>query len=185
MNHCLKCLLVGCISAVSYGSSQSVAGDYGGYPYSGLPWSYYTTEHVPYFALNPPVYYSRPVARPYGDSPFPWPAQRTEVQPMKPVAQTIINPFVPRTKPVESSAKTASRVLRIKNPFITASTSKVVDGTSRVIDESLARSAARRRSSTQTRPKTDPVLTDLLITWSILPEKTKLEIRDLLSGGRD
>src|SRR5437870_3480881 len=44
----------------------------------GVPGCYpfyaqYGHEHIPYFALHPPVYYSEPVARTYGYSPFAYP----------------------------------------------------------------------------------------------------------------
>jgi len=48
---------------------------------------------IPFYALHPPVYYSYPIARPYGDSPFAsWPAY------YGPVAegygpQAIVNPY--------------------------------------------------------------------------------------------
>lgn len=35
--------------------------------------SYYVQQEPPYFALYPPVYYSYPVRRPYGLSPYAWP----------------------------------------------------------------------------------------------------------------
>lgn len=47
---------------------------WGGYGMGmGLPYSVYVQDQIPYFAAHPPVYYSRPVARTYGYSPFPYP----------------------------------------------------------------------------------------------------------------
>ena len=40
---------------------------YGGLPYAGV----YTEDYVPYFIRHPPVYYSCPIAYPYGYSPYP------------------------------------------------------------------------------------------------------------------
>ncbi len=55
-----------------------------------------TERRVPYFAAHPPVYYSAPVPRTYGYSPFAYgPSVRTPdvVQGCEPV--TIVNPYVP------------------------------------------------------------------------------------------
>ncbi|MBN2024566.1 MAG: hypothetical protein JW809_17435 [Pirellulales bacterium] len=60
-------------------------------------------ESPPYFAVHPPVYYSRPIARPYGWSPFPWP----------PVAEF----SAPRAGSPRLQASPV-RPLRIRNPFV-------------------------------------------------------------------
>src|SRR5687767_9268696 len=58
----------------------------------------------PYFSLFPPVYYSCPVPRTYGYSPFAYPpgtmTPEIHVEPSQ--AKVMVNPFVPRggvTKP--------------------------------------------------------------------------------------
>lgn len=52
----------------------------------------------PYFALHPPVYYSHPVAVPYGMSPYPIvsysPMFRTHHERPTPEPQVVINPYV-------------------------------------------------------------------------------------------
>lgn len=56
---------------------------------------YPTERRVPYFAAHPPVYYSQPVPRTYGYSPFAYtPDTRTPdvVPAMRPVE--IVNPYV-------------------------------------------------------------------------------------------
>lgn len=62
---------------------------------------YPTERRVPYFAAHPPVYYSQPVPRTYGHSPFAYgPDARTpDVTPCNSAPVEIINPYV------ESSAK--------------------------------------------------------------------------------
>ena len=74
----------GCLYPYNYGS---VYGSYG----RGLP---------PYFSLFPPVYYSYPVPRTYGYSPFAYPAgtptPEIQVEPVQ--AQLMVNPFVPRSE---------------------------------------------------------------------------------------
>ncbi len=75
-------------------------GSYGPYPYLGSV----NQPKVPYYALYPPVYYSYPVARPYGYSPFALPPGVEPVEPQEPRAEEIINPFY-RAKGGESEAK--------------------------------------------------------------------------------
>jgi hypothetical protein len=87
-------------------------------------------NNLPYFALHPPVYYSYPVPRTYGFSPFAyWPSVMTPdplgvIQPME-----IINPYVPSsgqpTKPKADQAAAASarpqpQPLVIYNPYVGA-----------------------------------------------------------------
>jgi hypothetical protein len=76
--------------------------DYGygygmGYLYGSLDYN------VPYFAAHPPVYYSYPVPRTYGYSPFAYPPNVMTpevVQEPKPV--TIVNPYVPQSQETKS-----------------------------------------------------------------------------------
>jgi hypothetical protein len=85
-------------------------------------------NNLPYFALHPPVYYSQPVPRTYGYSPFAYPPHVmtpeivVEAQPV-----TIINPHVQTpqkdlAKPKPKQDRTAARAtpaepLVIVNPF--------------------------------------------------------------------
>jgi|SoiMethySBSTD1v2_1073268.scaffolds.fasta_scaffold511392_1 hypothetical protein len=88
-------------------------------------------KNVPYFALHPPVYYSYPVPRTYGYSPFAYPPYvmtpeiAAEVEPL-----TIDNPYVPRktdatppaAEPKADQAASAARQVEplvIINPFVT------------------------------------------------------------------
>jgi hypothetical protein len=75
-------------------------GYYGPYPYLGSV----NQPKIPYYALYPPVYYSYPVARPYGYSPFALPPGVEPVEPQEPMAEEIINPFY-RAKGNDSEAK--------------------------------------------------------------------------------
>ncbi len=103
---------------------------YGGCWDGGYGWLYNTLRYeVPHFAAFPPVYYSAPVPRTYGYSPFAYPPNvmtpeiAAEVQPL-----TINNPYVPATKPVaapadsnsDHSAATGRSVepLVVINPFV-------------------------------------------------------------------
>jgi hypothetical protein len=86
-------------------------------------------DNVPYFALHPPVYYSHPVPRTYGYSPFaygPW-VMTPDTPPPAPV--TIMNPFVPKADKAstsEASDRSAATTpqpqpLVIVNPYVTPS----------------------------------------------------------------
>lgn len=90
----------------------------------------------PYFALNPPVYYSYPVPRTYGYSPFAYPGYvKTPDIIEDPVPLEIMNPYVPSstikkneqppadtTVEAKSEKAAAQRVepLVIDNPYFDA-----------------------------------------------------------------
>ena len=94
----------------------------------GYGWLYNSLRYeVPHFAAFPPVYYSYPVPRTYGYSPFAYPPHVMTpdvVDEVKPL--TIINPFVPGTKPASAAAKSDRSAatsehhepLVIINPFV-------------------------------------------------------------------
>ena len=102
----------------------------GGYGYGdGL--SLYRNGQIPvppYFSLHPPVYYSAPVARSYGYSPFPYPGD-VRTPNVAPVAAKMINN--PYAQPVKQSqdkaekpsedtvAEVAPQVVR--NPYVDGS----------------------------------------------------------------
>jgi hypothetical protein len=99
-------------------------GAWGGY-YGGLNYNVYTQDPAPYFALHPPVYYSRPVPRPYGYSPFAYPPYIMTPEPKIETPVTILNPHAPRSTPASRSASTNDRTthiqpLRITNPYVIA-----------------------------------------------------------------
>ena len=85
-------------------------------------------NNLPYYALHPPVYYSYPVPRTYGYSPFAYPPgvmtpEAAGVQPLE-----IINPYVPtpQEKPVSAKKDRTAAVtaqpepLVIVNPFVSS-----------------------------------------------------------------
>jgi hypothetical protein len=84
-------------------------------------------NNLPYFALHPPVYYSVPVPRTYGYSPFAYPGDIMTPElaaPVQPV--TILNPHVNQKaeKPAEAAKDRAASVemqvkpLVVVNPFV-------------------------------------------------------------------
>jgi hypothetical protein len=111
------------------------AGDYGFYSqYAPYPWgcyyqhTLYSSENVPYYALHPPVYYSYPVARTYGDSPFPYPPGLSALQAYSsyPQPQMIKNEYVEEaTSPMDQQYQTHVP-LRISNPFVEKSDNAVM-----------------------------------------------------------
>jgi hypothetical protein len=101
--------------------NRSASGQWPGYGCWGWNgyYSTYSQESIPYYALNPPVYYSYPVSRTYGLYPFPYIPESS--------ANSFANCVEPKlviNKYVESPAKSVSvslgepRPLRIINRFV-------------------------------------------------------------------
>src|SRR5262245_2396973 len=127
-------------AATQYGSDACYGG-YGGWGYGGY-WDIgrlyaVLANNVPYYAAFPPVYYSYPVPRTYGYSPFAYPpgVMTPEVEMVEPL--TINNPYVKGVevspaadaKPADTaapadrttSAPPAPRPQVILNPYVTGS----------------------------------------------------------------
>lgn len=109
---------------------------YGGWDVAELYRELY--RNLPYFALHPPVYYSEPVPRTYGYSPFAYPPGTmtpeivSEAQPV-----TINNPYAPMTTPAKADVKPSDRSastspapepLVIVNPFVSPARSVAKGG---------------------------------------------------------
>ncbi len=97
----------------------TAASSYGYWPYGldgGLVYRNYSQESVPYFALNPPVYYSRVVPRPYGWSPFPLPPVCHGAWRVPSTPYCVANPFVPGFE--HPPAVHHAVFKRINNPFV-------------------------------------------------------------------
>jgi hypothetical protein len=74
-------------------------------------------KNVPYFALHPPVYYSYPVPRTYGYSPFAYlPGVMTPDVMIDPQPLEIINPHVPSTKSDKPAAKADTTAAASRQP---------------------------------------------------------------------
>lgn len=110
-------------------ATPSHACDGYGYGY-GLGYLYNSLDYnVPYFAAHPPVYYSYPVPRTYGYSPFAYPpnVMTPDVVGESAVPVQILNPYVPSSsdgqpKPdVDQTADSSSQPqpLVILNPYVT------------------------------------------------------------------
>jgi len=72
-------------------------------------------EKRPYFALNPPVYYSQPVARPYGYSPYALPPGVLPVEPrVTATPAAITNPFFTTGKAKQEKSSSRDRAPSFK-----------------------------------------------------------------------
>jgi hypothetical protein len=135
-----RLILAACLAA-TFAAARPAAAQcdacYGGYGGYGGYWDIgrlygVLAQNVPYYAAFPPVYYSYPVPRTYGYSPFAYPpgVRTPEIEMIEPLA--INNPFVkdaekPSTAkaapkaPADrtTSAPPAPRPLTIINPFVT------------------------------------------------------------------
>jgi hypothetical protein len=126
-----RLMLVALVAVVAVAvAPQAQACDGYGYGY-GYGYLYNSLDYnVPYFAAHPPVYYSYPVPRTYGYSPFAYPphVMTPDVVDESSVPVQIINPYVPsssgeQTKPeADKTADSAGQPqpLVIINPFVTA-----------------------------------------------------------------
>jgi hypothetical protein len=100
-----------------YGGGLYGGGLYGGGLYGGWWPGLYWQEDPPYFALYPPVYYSHPIPRPYGFSPYAYPPGTMTPEVIRVQPLMVPNPFVPQLAAVERPSKTTGP-LRIRNPFV-------------------------------------------------------------------
>lgn len=109
--------------AVSAPAASAVADCCGWGAYYG--YSSYSREYIPYFAQHPPVYYSYPVPRTYGWSPYAYPPGTMTPEldlPGAAAPTTYRNPFYKPESKTESTASAKSEgstaALRIVNPFV-------------------------------------------------------------------
>lgn len=153
-----------CALLTAPASAQCFGGGYGWY---GNPWSVYSLEQPPYFAMHPPVYYSLPVPRTYGYSPFPYgPDVMTPEVVIEP--KTTLNPFVPQ-KPEKPASqreeeKVARKYKRIDNPYV------------QISHEQPAEEAADSEGEAEGADE----LVSLLQAWSKLSAADRAHIRELL-----
>jgi hypothetical protein len=107
---------------MSFTAPQVAFGQYGGY---GWPYDPYyggygylntnTNRSVPYFSVFPPVYYSYPVARTFGYSPYAYPPGVVTPGSESPAPAVVQNTYAP----AENNGETQqTRPLRIDNPFV-------------------------------------------------------------------
>jgi len=120
------CLTLAVAAAASLAGSSAKAqyfggGGFGGYGFgSGIPYNVYVQDSMPYFAMYPPVYYSHPVPRPYGFSPFAYPPGMATPNGVVLYSSTVMpnRQARYRVKPQTTVGKTAAAPLVIENPFV-------------------------------------------------------------------
>jgi hypothetical protein len=100
-----------------YGAGFYSGGLYGGGLYGGWWPGLFSQDDLPYFALYPPVYYSDPIPRPYGFSPYAYPPGTMTPEAIRVQPLMVLNRFVPQSVAVEKPTKTTGP-LRIHNPYV-------------------------------------------------------------------
>ncbi len=104
-----------------YGGGLYGGGLYGGglcgYGLYGGWWPGLYFQDPPYFALYPPVYYSQPIPRPYGFSPYAYPPGTMTPEAIRVQPLMVTNPFVPQLAAAERPTTTTGP-LRIRNPYV-------------------------------------------------------------------
>lgn len=120
----------------------------------GSPYSLGQVPTPPYFALHPPVYYSVPVPRTYGYSPYAYPASMVTPEVVR-EPEVIVNPHVESParmdRPRQASHATQSP-LAIDNPFVRAEVRAVSGAASHPARETVERPASGIRTVVRTRP---------------------------------
>lgn len=112
--------LVGCL-AVGAGPAQAqvFAPSYGFAGGTG-PYNMYTQDQPPFYAMYPPVYYSRPLSRTYGFSPFAYPPGYSTPQNYFTSPQGLQTSALYDTNAPPQMATTVAQAtpLVIENPFV-------------------------------------------------------------------
>ncbi|HZZ29031.1 MAG TPA: hypothetical protein VFE46_13615 [Pirellulales bacterium] len=116
-----------CTSPASAQNPYCGGGGWGGCGVN-FPWGLYGSrvEEVPYFSMFPPVYYSQPVPRSYGWSPFAYPPGTMTPEVTADMPQDLINPYVPQNKESKPAKPTSARTAAyhantaqlLINPFV-------------------------------------------------------------------
>jgi hypothetical protein len=123
MKRIVLCSLAIALFSLAGGASSAkaqggcVGGGWGGWGIN-FPYGLYgnRVNHVPYYAMFPPVYYSRPVPRSYGWSPFAYPpgTMTPEVEVVE--SQEVINPYVPQKSEAKPSSAKHDKVASHSGP---------------------------------------------------------------------
>jgi hypothetical protein len=121
-------LMCGLAAGEARAQCGGMYGGYGGYWDIGRLYQV-LSQNVPYYSAFPPVYYSLPVPRSYGYSPFAYPPGTMTPEVVETAsAQEIVNPYVVPTSAdgekvkIEEDRVTDNRVdsavLTVSNPFV-------------------------------------------------------------------
>ena len=96
-----------------------------GWPYY-VPYNVYGQDYIPYFARHPPVYYSYPIPRTYGYSPFAYPPTVMTPEITIEAPQVMSNPYVPKATAEERSVSTKPAPQLVINPYFDGPTANPV-----------------------------------------------------------
>jgi hypothetical protein len=125
------------LAAAGSAQAQGFYGGYYGFNAGAGPYNLFDNERVvPYFSLYPPVYYSRPVARSYGWSPFAYPPGTMTPEVQAPAPEEIQNPHLPQN-PQKTSAAPINRSAQgpvIENPYVVSAPRPTDDATAIAAD---------------------------------------------------
>jgi len=113
-------LALGLVAAAKADGGLPSGQGWGYFGYSYLPSYLYVRDYIPYYSLHPPVYYSLPVPRTYGYSPFAYPAGTMTPEISEPEPLVVPNKFVPSRAPEAEPGRVTHQPLRIANPYVLA-----------------------------------------------------------------
>ncbi len=112
---------------------------------TGYPgYSVYVQNQLPYFSQHPPVYYSYPVARPYGYSPYAYPGWTPTPQPdpVKFAPRIVVNPYIVEPLP-EPPAKKSAGVSTSAGAEMAASTNATTPRPKMIINPFVSEALAK------------------------------------------
>jgi hypothetical protein len=124
-------------SATSVNAQGPYCGGGFGYGCANFPYGLYGNRinEVPYFSMFPPVYYSMPVPRTYGWSPFAYPPGTMTPEVEVAEGQDMVNPYVPQNKEGQEARPTSVKVASLEtgnskaqvviNPFVNAASTAI------------------------------------------------------------
>jgi len=120
------------VAAPQAKAQMPYAGVYG-YPYPAYGYNVIVNDRrLPYFAEFPPVYYSQPVARTYGYSPWAYPPTVMTPDPqVKPEPKLMVNPYVTPKQDAKETANTKGKVTQtgprvLVNPYLATNEAALV-----------------------------------------------------------
>jgi hypothetical protein len=102
--------VVALVGSVDRASAQAPYCASGYNPWMGGGYNLYIGETLPYYAMFPPVYYSQPVARTYGYSPYAYPPGTMTPEVVVEQPMTITNPHAAPKAAPQSNGKPAEKV---------------------------------------------------------------------------
>ena len=111
--------LIGCIGAGANSAQAQIFAPSYGFAGGTGPYNLYIQDTPPFYAMYPPVYYSRPMARAYGFSPFAYPPGVPTPQNLVSAPQGVQTSEVYDSNAAPAPADAVAQApLTIENPFV-------------------------------------------------------------------